>query len=114
MRAPRQKFNRHLTAGLSSIGAMGDEEFAYRTDRPVEELRKELEDLAAGWTVRVTNTLSPCQGRMEPPVASCLVSAAFICICRRLPDAPAQLSQNFTCPFAACGPLHPPAHASAG
>ena len=26
---------------------MPDEEFAYRTDRPVEELRKELEDLAA-------------------------------------------------------------------
>ena len=32
---------------------MADEEFAYRTDRPVEELRKELEDLAAGWTVRM-------------------------------------------------------------
>ena len=33
---------------------MGDEEeeFAYRTDRPVDELRQELEDLAAGWTVR--------------------------------------------------------------
>ena len=38
---------------------MSDEEFAYRTDRPVEELRKELEDLAAGWTVRPTDTHSP-------------------------------------------------------
>ena len=37
---------------------MADEEFAYRTDRPVEELRKELEDLAAGWTVRADHTLS--------------------------------------------------------
>ena len=26
-------------------------DFAYRTDRPVVELRKELEDLAAGWTL---------------------------------------------------------------
>jgi hypothetical protein len=28
-----------------------EEGFAYRTDRPVDELRQELEDLAAGWTV---------------------------------------------------------------
>jgi hypothetical protein len=43
---------------------MGDEEFAYRTDRPVEELRKELEDLAAGWTVRgLTNRAAAARAR---------------------------------------------------
>ena len=40
----------------ATLTKMSDEEFAYRTDRPVEELRKELEDLAAGWTVRPTDT----------------------------------------------------------
>ena len=47
---------------------MTDEEFAYRTDRPVEELRKELEDLAAGWTVRADHTLS-LDSPSVPPAA---------------------------------------------
>ena len=45
-----------------------DEEFAFRTDRPVSELRQELEDLAAGWTVRPTPPLpTPCSTGARAP-----------------------------------------------
>eukprot|EP01048_Picozoa_sp_COSAG05_P009199 COSAG05_NODE_740_length_7614_cov_34.093812_4_plen_203_part_00 len=60
-----------LAAGCCRWGAaMGDQDdgFAYRTDRPVEELRQELEDLAAGWTLAEGTTFdlvncggTPCE-----------------------------------------------------